>query len=138
MHKDSSMRIVPIAISNYFLKGIPVEETIKNHKNIFDFCLRLKLNSTSTGKFKYLDNWEIKEQELSKTTRYYISNHGGIIQKYLPKSINGVNIGFKCTLFNKYEKKDMKDYDINYSFYIIEALKIINPILESNNQLSLF
>ena len=39
LHKNPSMRIVPIALEKYFVEGIPVEETIKNHKDIFDFCL---------------------------------------------------------------------------------------------------
>ena len=139
-HKDPSMRIVPIAVSNYFLKGIPVEETVKNHQDIFDFCLRMKLNANSSGIYKYIDKDDriLKEKSLSKTTRYYISEYGGIILKQLPKSTNGVNVGFSCTLFNTYEKKEMKDYRIDYRFYIKEANKIINPIMESTHQLSLF
>src|SRR5690606_10534122 len=39
-HKDNSFRIIPIAISDYFFKNIPVEDTIRNHKNIYDFCGR--------------------------------------------------------------------------------------------------
>ena len=139
-HKDPSMRIVPIAVSNYFLKGIPVEETVKNHQDIFDFCLRMKLNANSSGVYKYIDKDTglLKEKSLSKTTRYYISEYGGIILKKLPKSTNGVNVGFSCTLFNTYEKKEMKDYRIDYRFYVKEAKKIINPIMESARQLSLF
>jgi len=32
-HKNNSQRIVPIALSEYFIKGIPVEETIKKHRD---------------------------------------------------------------------------------------------------------
>ena len=40
LHKDNSFKIIPIALSEYFVKGIPIEQTIKNHKNIYDFCGR--------------------------------------------------------------------------------------------------
>jgi hypothetical protein len=35
-----------------------------------------------------------------------------------------IEAGYKCTLFNKFEKKD--DYNINYDYYINECNKIIN------------
>ena len=35
-----------------------------------------------------------------------------------------IEAGWKCTLFNKFEKKD--DYNINYNYYIEECNKIIN------------
>ena len=137
-HKDPSMKIVAIALSNYFIKGIPIKETILNHTDIFDFCLRLKTNSKSTPIYKYIDeNNEMVEQKLDRTTRYYISNKGGILlKKFDDNRISGVNVGFSVTLFNKYEKKDMKNYNINYNFYIAECNKIINAI--EDKQLYLF
>lgn len=54
LHKDPSMRIVSIALEKYFFEGIPVKNTIENHTNIYDFCLRLKLNSAFSGEFGYI------------------------------------------------------------------------------------
>lgn len=137
-HKDPSMRIVPIAVKEYFVNGKNVEETIKNHKNIYDFCLRLKTNSKSTPKLLYLQNGEIKEQLLNRTTRYYISNNGGTLVKDFGEGRqSGVNVGYSVTIFNKYIEKDFKDYNINYSFYIAEAKKLINAV-EQGGQLTLF
>ena len=42
LHKNKSARIIPLALEQYFLRGIPVDTTIKSHHNIFDFCLRQK------------------------------------------------------------------------------------------------
>lgn len=129
------MRIVPIALSNYFIKGIPIRETILNHNNIYDFCLRLKTNSTSTPIFRHFDeNKNIVDDILPRTTRYYISNFGGILLKDFGNKISGINVGYYATLFNKYEFK--KNYDINYNFYIIEANKIKDAIIDK--QLYLF
>lgn len=136
-HKDSSMRIVPIALKEYFVNGIPIEQTIMNHTDIFDFCLRLKTNSKSTPYYKYLNDGKIINQKLNRTTRYYISNNGGILIKEFDKNRNsGVNVGYNVTLFNKYIKKSMSEYDLNYNFYIAEAYKIKNSV--DNGQLKLF
>ena len=136
-HKDPSMRIVPIALKNYYVDDIPVKETIMNHTNIYDFCLRLKTNSKSTPYFKYIENGEVIDKKLDRTTRYYISKTGGVlIKKFDENRTSGVNVGYSVTLFNKYVEKDMKDYNINYNFYIAETYKIINAV--DDGQLSLF
>lgn len=120
------MRIVPIALKQYFIYNIPITETVYSHTDIFDFCLRLKTNSKSTPYYKYLDDdGRIIDKKLDRTTRYYISNVGGIIIKQFDESrASGVNVGYSVNLFNKYIEKPMKDYDINYNFYISEANKI--------------
>ena len=137
LHKDPSMRIVPIAVKNYFIDNIPVKDTICNHKNIFDFCLRLKTNSLSTPYYRFLDSdGKIQIKQLDRTTRYYISNSGGVLYKDFGSKKSGVNIGYSATIFNQYINKDMKDYDLNYNFYISEANKIINAV--EDKQLTLF
>lgn len=136
-HKDPSMRIVPIALKEYYVNNIPISKTIKEHTDIFDFCLRLKTNSKSTPYYKYLEDGKIVNKKLDRTTRYYISNSGGIIVKEFDGDrISGINVGYSVTLFNKFEEKSIEDYNINYSFYIAEAYKIKNAV--DNGQLSLF
>lgn len=138
-HKDPSMKIVPIALKNYYVNGIPIKDTIENHNNIYDFCLRLKTNSKSTPYYRYWDddNRKIINQKLDRTTRYYISKTGGnLIKKFSEDRESGVNVGYSVTLFNKFVEKNMEDYDINYNFYISETNKIINAVYDG--QLSLF
>lgn len=136
-HKDPSMRIVPLALKRYYIDNTPIEQTIRNHTNIFDFCLRLKINSKSKAYFKYLEDGKIINKKLDRTTRYYISNSGGSIIKQFDESrFSGVNVGYSATLFNVYEEKPMKEYNINYNFYIAEANKIKNAV--SDGQLTLF
>lgn len=136
LHKDPSMKIVPIALSNYFIKNIPINETIKNHKNIYDFCLRLKINSGWQGQYHYIENLDKKIKKLSKNTRYYISNSGGALFKKSTNDtrLSGVSVGNVTTIFNIFEEKE--NYNINYNFYIKECKKIINQI--ETNQLTLF
>ena len=139
LHKDNSMRIVPIALSEYFIKNIPFDQTIKNHKNIYDFCLRLKLNNGFIGTHNSILNSQKHIETLGKNTRYYISNKGGYLFKSKMDNSNylaGVNVGFLTTIFNQYALKPIKDYNLNYAFYIRECRKIVDII--ENKQLKLF
>lgn len=134
-YKNPSMRIVPLALSNYFLNNIPISETIYNHKDIFDFCMLHKSNLNFTS---FMRNGEdiIK---LDRITRYYISNKGYELIKIksngkdlnlskFNQGENRINVGYRTTLFNKYIELPIDKYDINYKFYIRECNKIIDII----------
>ena len=136
-HKDPSMRIVPIALRNYYIDNIPIQETILNHTDIYDFCLRLKTNSKSQAMYRCVKDKKVVDIPLDRTTRYYISKTGGTLFKDFGEGrLSGVNVGYYATIFNRYVKKDIKDYNLNYNFYISEAMKIRNSI--DDGQLSLF
>ena len=139
LHKNPSMKIVPIALEKYFFEDIPIRDTIRNHNNIYDFCLRLKLNNPWGAELHTVDS-DIRTniQPLSKNTRYYISNSGGSLYKRhgLDNRLHGVSVGYLCTYFNKYIEKPMEEYDLNYQFYVDECNKIINMI--EDKQLNLF
>lgn len=137
LHKDPGMRIVPIALKKYFVEGIPVEETIQNHNDIYDFCLELKVNKDWKTVHKHLNNDKrIVNEDLGRITRYFISGSSGTLLKVHKTDgrVTHINKGFGIKVFNKFFKSD--DYNINYNYYIIEARKIINQI--EDHQLSLF
>ena len=131
-HKDNSFRIIPIALSEYFIKGIPIEETIKKHNNIYDFCGRQKFTRESYGmihrlSYDKLGNPIDLTEKQQKNVRYYISTNADVFYKYYDKGTNEIiHKNYKVTIFNNYIKKD--SYDINYSFYIKECYKIIDLI----------
>jgi len=135
-HKDNSFKIIPIALQEYFVNGIPVEETVRNHRNIYDFCGRQKFNRDSYGEIHYLkDNEEIIEKQ-QKNVRYYISIPGSVfVKQYLKGTSELINKGFQVTIFNNFINKEWNDYNVNYKFYIMEAQKIIEVI--NNKQLNL-
>ena len=140
LHKNPSMRIVPIALEKYFVEGIPVEETIKNHKDIFDFCLMTRCPKKFDLYYYYMKDGQIHKDKLSKTTRYYASKKGGTLFKINNETQGktGVLIGQYVTLFNKYHELPFEEYDIDYNFYINECNKIIDKIEIKEEQLSLF
>lgn len=136
-HKDNSFKIIPIALSEYFVKGIPVEETIKNHTNIYDFCGRQKFKGGDYGTTSTIINNRIVVEQQQKNVRYYISNKGSsFVKNYQKGTTEVINKGYLVTIFNTYINKDINKYDINYSFYIKECYKEIDNIIDK--QLTLF
>ncbi len=141
LHKDNSFRVITIALSDYFIKGIPVEETIKNHTNIYDFCGRQKFKLDSYGEThsikKVNGSFITNIQKQQKNVRYYVSNGGEtFIKRYNKGTSELIHVGYTVNIFNNYVEKEFKDYNINYSFYIKECYKIIDEI--DSKQLSLF
>jgi len=125
-HKNFSQNAVTLAISDYFLKNIPIEESLKNNTNIYDFCKTF--NATHGWKCETVD-LEGKIENQQKTNRYYISTNGKTFRKLKDERIIEIEAGgTKVTIFNKYEKKPFEDYKINYEYYINECYKIIHKI----------
>ena len=132
-HKDPSMRIVPLAVKNYFVYGIPVEETIKENRDIFNFCMQLKTNSKSTPYFRHLENGKMIDTTLHRMTRYLVTKGQGsgiLLKRFEDGKIAGVNVGYSVKIFNKvYYLDNWDDYNLDYQFYITEANKLINPLV---------
>lgn len=117
--------------------GDKIKHFILASTDIYDFCMSVKMGiSKKTGeKFNaYYNN-----RKLQKTNRYYAAN--GPQSAYLYKASNEterlhVLKDSKVIIFNDYIKKPMNEYNINYGFYINQALKIKDKIMPS--QLKLF
>ena len=140
-HKDNSFKIIPIALENYIYRNIPIEDTIRNHTNIYDFCGRQKFTKDSHGEIHsivYRNGIPEHAKNITqKNTRYYISTKGNsFIKCYSKGSTEKIHVGFLVQEFNNYVEKQISDYNINYSFYINEVNKELNNI--KPRQLDLF
>jgi len=150
LHKNKSARIVPIALEQYFVNDIPIEETITNHKNIYDFALRQKASKD----FHYEGHSKENKTIYNKLIRYYVSNTGEKLLKVKnpdcttnAADVSQVEAGdWLMTVCNKLSK-DHSLENINYAYYIERAERIVHKIqLEGKkrkvnidkNQLSLF
>jgi hypothetical protein len=154
LHKNKSHSIIPYAVYNYWVNDINVEETIKNHRNIFDFCAGVKAKkSVERGQSSYelhrAEFNDLKVKKLSKTVRYYIckENHDGyLMKKYSNGVIEQVEApsrkgkifkDWKVKYFNKYfEVENFSEYNIDYQYYIMKANEWISEF--NVKQLSLF
>lgn len=133
LHKDKSQVIVPIALENYYIKGIPFEKTILEHRNIYDFLIGVKAQNG----WYYEARWEgedhlIKQLPLQKVTRYFISRKGVKIMKCNPSGKESqANAGhWRMTIFNTYYEVPWDDYKIDYDYYIQECYRISSKIKE--------
>lgn len=152
LHKNKSARIVPLALEQYFVSGVPVDDTIKRHSNIFDFCLRQK--ASRDFHYEGLNRSSGEKTVYNKLIRYYISNTGEKLLKVKNPEcqsnaapVSQVEAGeWLATVCNKLTKDHSLD-NINYTYYIERAKKIISKIESEGktkrvavnpNQLSLF
>lgn len=142
IHKNKSMRIVPIALYNYFVKGIPVKETILNHKNIYDFTALKK----SDRKFHFVGIKGSIVTNYKRIIRYIVTKGGEKLYRVANKQLTDapeyavVESGKKCTVLNRLKKDDL--VNIDYDYYIEKVNKIISKIEKTNvkhsKQLSLW
>lgn len=154
LHKNKSHSIIPKAVYNYWVNNISIKDTIKNHRNIFDFCAGVKAKKSDKKGYSHYElhsivDGEFKKQKLSKTVRYYISNKGATLIKVYEtgdwehveapiKKGNKLIKDWKVTYFNKaYYPENFKEYNIDYSYYITKAKEWILNI-ENKEQYSLF
>jgi hypothetical protein len=150
LHKNKSARVVPIALERWFVNGVPVADTIHNHTNIYDFCLRQKASKD----FHYEGHSKDGKTIYNKLIRYYVSNTGEKLLKVKNENSdsNAVDVAqveagdWLMTVCNKLTPNHSLD-NINHAYYIERAERIIHKIqLEGKrrkvntdkNQLSLF
>jgi hypothetical protein len=150
LHKNKSARIVPIALEQFFVNDVPVADTIRNHTNIYDYCLRQKASKD----FHYEGHSKETKTVYNKLIRYYVSNTGEKLLKVKNENsdstavdVSQVEAGeWLMTVCNHLTPKHPLD-NINHAYYIERAERIIHKIqLEGKkrkvnidkNQLSLF
>jgi hypothetical protein len=152
LHKNKSARIVPIALEHYFVNGIPVDETIRSHTNLYDFCIRQKASRSFHYEGTNRSTGEVTMY--NKLIRYYVSNTGEKIFKVKnpecqtrAAAISQVEAGdWVCEVCNFLPKNSPID-NVNYDYYIEKANRIITKIKTEGkriktvfipNQLNLF
>ena len=128
IYKDQSMRIVPIAVREYFVNGIPPEYTIESCSDISMFILG-KRSHNGTHEYVQVEGTDVKRMPLSKYIRYYVSSKGGTIMKKIEDRTINLHSGRRMKLFNNWEVKPFNEYFVDKSFYVAEANKLINSVV---------
>jgi hypothetical protein len=127
--KSVRPKIIPIALQNYFLHNIPIETTIYQETDITKFLIGQKVGRT-------WDKVEVNNVEVQHTNRYYASHNGYYIFKTNPDKFQ-VLIDYPVEICNKIDKdKSIKDYNIDYRYYLKECRKVIERLQPA--QLELF
>ena len=84
-------------------------------------------------------NDDVREQRdsLQKNVRYFVSHEQSVLLKvHEDGREEHLEKNYTVTVFNRVINKPMSEYKVNYSYYINEAMKIINNV--DDGQLKLF
>ena len=139
LNKGFDKPIVSIALYEFFVNNIPITDTIRNHIDIYDFCISKKIDDKFTNEFHYIKDGKHVIDILQKSVRYYVSTSGGTLLKVVKEtgSQSNYEAGKQVTIFNDYlERADILEYELDYAYYINHVQKVINEII--NPQLSLW
>jgi DNA polymerase elongation subunit (family B) len=129
LHKSYKYPIVPICLSAYFIKNIPIEETLAKHRDILDFC-----SAHKTRKYFQMELHAPIDRTvtvLQKTNRVYVSRKGHALFKRntITNRLIGIYVGKQVQLLNDYDAATpFEAYDVDLSFYKHEIEKIIHAI----------
>lgn len=123
--------IVAKAFINYYGKGTPIEETIRNFKSIYDYVIYQKVGR----------QYEVQygTEKVQHINRFYVSNRGRRIIKVKDGKPSNLLKGWDVNLANDLRGVDINDpsnFDINYQYYISRTQKLLDLI--EPKQLSLF
>lgn len=127
--------VIAKALEQYFINNISPTEFITNpdkyNLHIYDYC---KSNKVSK-QYQVFHNGELQQN----LNRYYFSKKGAYLykKKDSKNTLDNMNVGEGVIIFNNYEKKEWKDYNINYNYYIRKTQTIIDKMFNLN-QLTLF
>lgn len=126
--------IIPKAVTEYFINGTPIQETICNCRNLNYFITYQKVSRD----YKV----EYNEKLISRINRYYASTNGHYLFKCKVDNegrrtdYNHMLKASGVTIVNNLQELKEFPTNINYNYYIGEATKIITQF--ENRQLSLF
>ena len=141
LHKNKSYMIIPMALFNYFVKGMKPQDSLLLNRNILDYCAGVK----GKGEWEFWEtcviDGKIIKSKLQKTVRYYVSRKGCKIVK--TSEADGREIQLESgkwlqTVFVKYQKKKWEDYGVDEEYYLNAIQKEMENIEKSEKQLALF
>lgn len=130
LKKGYDMPVVAKAVFEYFANGVSVMETLRNHKDILDFCKTQNVGKQFEVVYQKVVDGKVIDVHSQRHVRFYVSTKGVVIMK------ENVHDGKRSVLasgkpviiLNKLDDVDIAFRNIDYKYYYEEAYKIINPI----------
>lgn len=143
LSKGYNSPIVAKCVTEYFINGTPVMETLRNAKSILDFCRTQNVNHKYRLEFTHVVDGKIRTDVVQRNTRFYISSTGGTLMKVESMGWNEHNeeqvkksslcAGQRVSICNTVDDTDISELNVNYLYYYNEAMAIIEPIEQSRN-----
>lgn len=143
LSKGYNSPIVAKCVTEYFINGTPVMETLRNAKSILDFCRTQNVNHKYRLEFTHVVDGKIRTDVVQRNTRFYISSTGGTLMKVESMGWNERNeeqvkksslcAGQRVSICNTVDDTDISELNVNYLYYYNETMAIIEPIEQSRN-----
>lgn len=130
LKKGYDMPVIAKAVFEYFAHGVSVMETLRNHKDILDFCKTQNVGKQFEVVYQKVENGKVIDIHSQRHVRFYVSTKGVVIMKenVYDKKRSVLASGKPVIILNKLDDKDIALRNIDYKYYYEEAYKIINPI----------
>lgn len=130
LKKGYDMPVVATAVFEYFAHGKSVMETLRNHKDILDFCKTQNVGRQFEVVYQKVVDGEVVDVRSQRHVRFYVSTKGVVIMKqHVSTGARSVLASGKpVQILNLLDDKDISERNIDYAYYYEEAYKIINPI----------
>ena len=130
LKKGYDMPVVATAVFEYFAHGVSVMETLRNHKDILDFCKTQNVGRQFEVVYQKVVDGKIVDIHSQRHVRFYVSTRGVVIMKeHVTTGARSVLASGKpVQILNLLDDKDISERNIDYVYYYEEAYKIINPI----------
>lgn len=130
LKKGYDMPVVATAVFEYFAHGKSVMETLRNHKDILDFCKTQNVGRQFEVVYQKVVDGKVVDIHSQRHVRFYVSTKGVVIMKeHVSTGARSVLASGKpVQILNLLDDKDISERNIDYAYYYEEAYKIINPI----------
>ena len=131
LKKGYDAPVVAIAVFEYLVNNVPVMTTLRNHKDILDFCKTQNVGRQFEVVYDICEKGVITHVHSQRHVRFYVSTKGVIIQK--ENKTTGARSklagGNTVCILNSLDDLPIEERNINYSYYYNECYKIIDPIM---------
>ena len=131
LKKGYDMPVVAIAVFEYLVNNVPVMTTLRNHKDILDFCKTQNVGRQFEVVYDVCEKGVITHIHSQRHVRFYVSTKGVIIQKENKTTGARSNLagGNTVCILNSLDDLPIEERNINYGYYYNECYKIIDPIM---------
>ena len=131
LKKGYDAPVVAIAVFEYLVNNVPVMTTLRNHKDILDFCKTQNVGRQFEVVYDICEKGVITHIHSQRHVRFYVSTKGVIIQKENKTTGARSNLagGNTVCILNSLDDLPIEERNINYGYYYNECYKIIDPIM---------
>ena len=131
LKKGYDAPVVAVAVFEYLVNNVPVMTTLRNHKDILDFCKTQNVGRQFEVVYDICEKGKIVTIHSQRHVRFYVSTKGVVIQK--ENKVSGARSklasGNSVCILNSLDDLPIEERNINYGYYYNECYKIIDPIM---------